>query len=64
MGTPLAPAKINLGDKVKDTWIVKKKLGEGSCGIVFLVQHVKLGGNEVGYLSFNNNLDASRPRLQ
>ncbi|CAD5223401.1 unnamed protein product [Bursaphelenchus okinawaensis] len=46
MGTPIAPAKLNIGDKVKDTWIVKKKLGEGSCGMVFLVQSVKLSGPE------------------
>lgn len=34
MAVPSAPARIALGDKVKDTWLVKKKLGEGSCGVV------------------------------
>ncbi|CAD5208697.1 unnamed protein product [Bursaphelenchus xylophilus] len=46
MGTPLAPAKINIGDKIRDQWIVKKKLGEGSCGMVYLVQNIKTQGVE------------------
>ncbi|TKR70531.1 hypothetical protein L596_022551 [Steinernema carpocapsae] len=41
MGTPVAPLKLALGDKVKDQFIVRKKLGEGSCGTVFLVQTLK-----------------------
>jgi tau tubulin kinase len=52
MGTPLAPAKVNIGDKIKDQYVVKKKLGEGSCGVVFLVQNLKIPGPEVGF-SFN-----------
>lgn len=49
MGTPLASAKSNVGDKIKDQWLVKKKLGEGSCGTVFLVQHGKLNSQEVSF---------------
>lgn len=41
MGSPLGPAIINLGDKVKDVYVVKKKLGEGSCGMVYLVKGIK-----------------------
>ncbi|VDK77249.1 unnamed protein product [Onchocerca ochengi] len=37
MGTPMAPAQIAIGDKIKDRFLVKKKLGEGSCGAVYLV---------------------------
>ncbi|WKY09806.1 hypothetical protein Q1695_002287 [Nippostrongylus brasiliensis] len=40
MGTPLGPVKINIGDKIKDQFIVKKKIGEGACGMVFLVHVV------------------------
>ncbi|KAI6171557.1 putative serine/threonine-protein kinase [Aphelenchoides bicaudatus] len=46
MGTPAAPVKINVGDKIKDSWVIKKKLGEGSCGTVFLVQSLKNSGPE------------------
>ncbi|KAI6228643.1 Protein kinase domain-containing protein [Aphelenchoides fujianensis] len=46
MAVPPAPARIALGDKVKDTWLVKKKLGEGSCGVVYLVQSLKHAGPE------------------
>ncbi|EGT41264.1 hypothetical protein CAEBREN_30442 [Caenorhabditis brenneri] len=38
MGTPIAPVKVNMGDKIKDQFVVKKKLGEGACGQVFLVE--------------------------
>lgn len=48
MGTPLAPAKIKEGDKIKD-YQVMKKLGEGSCGVVYLVQNLKIRGHEVRF---------------
>ncbi|VDK42407.1 unnamed protein product [Anisakis simplex] len=32
MGSPVGPIKLNVGDKVRDQFIVRKKLGEGSCG--------------------------------
>ncbi|CAB3410847.1 unnamed protein product [Caenorhabditis bovis] len=38
MGTPIAPVKISPGDKIKEQFLVKKKLGEGACGQVFLVE--------------------------
>lgn len=41
MGTPIAPLKINVGDTIKGFFQVKKKLGEGACGSVFLVQTLK-----------------------
>lgn len=34
----MAPVKVNAGDKIKDQFLVKKKLGEGACGQVFLVE--------------------------
>ncbi|VDO46166.1 unnamed protein product [Haemonchus placei] len=37
MGTPLGPVKINIGDKIKDQFVIKKKIGEGACGQVYLV---------------------------
>ncbi|CAI2352259.1 unnamed protein product [Caenorhabditis sp. 36 PRJEB53466] len=43
MGTPMAPVKINAGDKIKDQFVVKKKLGEGACGQVFLVELLQGG---------------------
>lgn len=44
MGTPLGPVKINLGDKIKDQFIVKKKIGEGACGQVYLVHVLDKNG--------------------
>lgn len=41
MGTPIAPVKVNMGDKIKDQFTVKKKLGEGACGQVFLVDLIQ-----------------------
>ncbi|VDN04829.1 unnamed protein product [Thelazia callipaeda] len=41
MGTPVGPPKISLGDKIKDQFLVKKKLGEGSCGMVYQVLNIK-----------------------
>lgn len=41
MGSPMGPPKINVGDKIKDQFLVKKKLGEGSCGMVYLVLNIK-----------------------
>uniref|UniRef100_A0A8R1DMI0 Protein kinase domain-containing protein n=2 Tax=Caenorhabditis japonica TaxID=281687 RepID=A0A8R1DMI0_CAEJA len=41
MATPIAPVKINTGDKIKDQFVVKKKLGEGACGQVFLVDLIQ-----------------------
>lgn len=41
MGSPLCPPKIAIGDKIKDQFLVKKKLGEGSCGMVYLVLNIK-----------------------
>ncbi|CAI5437584.1 unnamed protein product [Caenorhabditis angaria] len=38
MAVPIAQVKINAGDKIKDQFVVKKKLGEGACGQVFLVE--------------------------
>ncbi|CAD6199768.1 unnamed protein product [Caenorhabditis auriculariae] len=43
MAQPLQPVKINVGDKIRDQFIVKKKIGEGACGQVFLVD---AGGNK------------------
>ncbi|VDO62714.1 unnamed protein product [Heligmosomoides polygyrus] len=44
MGTPLGPVKINIGDKIKDQFLVKKKIGEGACGQVYLVYVVDRAG--------------------
>ncbi|VDM69656.1 unnamed protein product [Strongylus vulgaris] len=44
MGTPLGPVKINLGDKIKDQFVVKRKIGEGACGQVYLVNIVDRNG--------------------
>ncbi|VDK77445.1 unnamed protein product, partial [Litomosoides sigmodontis] len=41
MGSPMGPLKIAVGDKIKDQFLVKKKLGEGSCGMVYLVLNTK-----------------------
>uniref|UniRef100_A0A0M3I7N0 Protein kinase domain-containing protein n=1 Tax=Ascaris lumbricoides TaxID=6252 RepID=A0A0M3I7N0_ASCLU len=41
MGSPIGQIKLSVGDKVRDTFVVRKKLGEGSCGTVFLVESVK-----------------------
>ncbi|KAK0419208.1 hypothetical protein QR680_014015 [Steinernema hermaphroditum] len=41
MGTPISPLKLAINDKIKDQFIIRKKLGEGSCGTVFLVQNLK-----------------------
>ncbi|VDN92130.1 unnamed protein product [Brugia pahangi] len=41
MCSPLGPPKISIGDKIKDQFLVKKKLGEGSCGMVYLVLNIK-----------------------
>uniref|UniRef100_A0A915PG43 Protein kinase domain-containing protein n=1 Tax=Setaria digitata TaxID=48799 RepID=A0A915PG43_9BILA len=41
MGTPVGTPKIAIGDKIKDQFLVKKKLGEGSCGTVYLVLNIK-----------------------
>uniref|UniRef100_A0AC35TQ75 Protein kinase domain-containing protein n=1 Tax=Rhabditophanes sp. KR3021 TaxID=114890 RepID=A0AC35TQ75_9BILA len=35
---PIEPLVVNVGDVVRDTYIVKKKLGGGSCGSVYLMQ--------------------------
>ncbi|EPB75394.1 hypothetical protein ANCCEY_05503 [Ancylostoma ceylanicum] len=48
MGTPLGPVKINLGDKIKDQFIVKKKIGEGACGQVYLVHVLDKNGKPRG----------------
>uniref|UniRef100_A0A1I7XLN0 Protein kinase domain-containing protein n=1 Tax=Heterorhabditis bacteriophora TaxID=37862 RepID=A0A1I7XLN0_HETBA len=48
MGTPLGPVKINVGDKVKDQFIVKKKIGEGACGQVYLVHVIDKDGKTKG----------------
>ncbi|KAJ1363738.1 hypothetical protein KIN20_023663 [Parelaphostrongylus tenuis] len=44
MCAPLGPVKLNIGDKVKDQFLVKKKLGEGACGQVFLVHMIDKNG--------------------
>uniref|UniRef100_A0A914Y7W9 Protein kinase domain-containing protein n=1 Tax=Panagrolaimus superbus TaxID=310955 RepID=A0A914Y7W9_9BILA len=36
-----AAIKLNVGDKIKDSFTVRKKLGEGACGTVYLVQSCK-----------------------
>uniref|UniRef100_A0A0R3RUX0 Protein kinase domain-containing protein n=1 Tax=Elaeophora elaphi TaxID=1147741 RepID=A0A0R3RUX0_9BILA len=41
MGTPIGPPKIAIGDKIRDQFLVKKKLGEGSCGMVYLVLNIR-----------------------
>ncbi|VBB32962.1 unnamed protein product [Acanthocheilonema viteae] len=41
MCSPMGPPKIAIGDKIKDQFLVKKKLGEGSCGMVYLVLNIK-----------------------
>ncbi|KAK0405067.1 hypothetical protein QR680_017785 [Steinernema hermaphroditum] len=41
MGTSVTALKLAIGDKIKDQFVVKKKLGEGSCGTVYLVQTIK-----------------------
>ncbi|KAI1730168.1 protein kinase domain-containing protein [Ditylenchus destructor] len=41
MATPIAPLKIKDGDVIKGRYVVKKKLGEGACGSVYLVSSVK-----------------------
>ncbi|RCN25626.1 hypothetical protein ANCCAN_28660 [Ancylostoma caninum] len=48
MGTPLGPVKINLGDKIKDQFVVKKKIGEGACGQVYLVHVLDKNGKPRG----------------
>uniref|UniRef100_A0AC35FTQ7 Protein kinase domain-containing protein n=1 Tax=Panagrolaimus sp. PS1159 TaxID=55785 RepID=A0AC35FTQ7_9BILA len=36
-----AIVKLNIGDKIKDQFVVQKKLGEGACGTVYLVRGIK-----------------------
>jgi hypothetical protein len=45
MGTTLISAKSSPEDG--DVWTVKKKLGQGTFGSVFLVQNTKHQGSEV-----------------
>uniref|UniRef100_A0A8R1IRC6 Protein kinase domain-containing protein n=1 Tax=Caenorhabditis japonica TaxID=281687 RepID=A0A8R1IRC6_CAEJA len=44
MGTPIVPLKLVAGDRIKDQFEVKKKLGEGACGQVFLVDMLQAKG--------------------
>ncbi|KAK6753233.1 hypothetical protein RB195_012682 [Necator americanus] len=48
MGTPMGPVKINIGDKIKDQFMVKKKIGEGACGQVYLVNLLDKNGKAKG----------------
>lgn len=41
MATPITPLKIKEGEVIKGRFVVKKKLGEGACGSVYLVHSVK-----------------------
>lgn len=34
------PPKLNVGERIKE-FVIKKKLGEGACGAVYLVQNAK-----------------------
>jgi len=46
MGTPMSQVHVRIGDNIKGSWVVKKKCGEGSCGVVYMVQSTKNAGPE------------------
>lgn len=41
METPLASLKIEIGDVIQGKFLIIKKLGQGTCGIVYLVKSFK-----------------------
>lgn len=41
MAQPLGSVKLEMGDTIKSLYTVKRKLGEGACGAVYLVQSTK-----------------------
>uniref|UniRef100_A0A0N4Z3M8 Protein kinase domain-containing protein n=1 Tax=Parastrongyloides trichosuri TaxID=131310 RepID=A0A0N4Z3M8_PARTI len=38
---PIEPLNVKPGDIIRDLYVVNKKVGEGACGTVFLVSHIK-----------------------
>uniref|UniRef100_A0A0K0FAG5 Asator (inferred by orthology to a D. melanogaster protein) n=1 Tax=Strongyloides venezuelensis TaxID=75913 RepID=A0A0K0FAG5_STRVS len=38
---PIEPLNVKTGDIIRDLYVVNKKVGEGACGTVYLVSHVK-----------------------